>query len=146
MHSRSPPGSVPTPERGSLAALMTVFCVIGCGGAEHQKIPPVAEAEAGTQVASGVNVCPRFEGSLILPQRIRPGETAVVAVRVSDPDAADSQLVFAWTATSGTFSASDSSVTNYDCSEIGSEQLTFSAVDRQGCSSSLTIAVECIAN
>jgi hypothetical protein len=146
MHDLPKPRSVSTPDRGSLAALVTALFVIGCGGAEHQRLPPAAETEAGTQVASGVNVCPRFEGSLILPQRIGPGETAVVAVRVSDPDAADSQLAFAWTATSGTFSASDESVTDYTCSEIGKEQLTFTAVDRPGCSSSLTITVECVAD
>jgi len=108
-------------------------------------IPETGDAGAEqAEVASSVNVCPRFAGSLVMPQRILPDESAFIAVRAVDPDALDTQLAFSWTATSGTFTASDKSVTNYRCAQVGSEQLTVVARDHQGCTSELTIAVECI--
>ena len=134
------------PGLNAICAALGALGLLSCGAADHAQVPPTESPDAGTQVASGVNVCPHFEGSLILPQRIRPSESALVAVRVSDPDGDDSQLVFTWSATSGAFSSSDKAVTDYSCSEVGLQQLTFKAQDRQGCSSDMTIAVECISN
>ena len=126
----------------SLAVGLAALCVLGCGVADRVD---AGDPGAETRVASGVNVCPHFEGALILPQRIAPDETAFIAVRATDPDAADSLLIFAWSAMSGTFTFSDEPVTNYSCSKLGAEQLTVTAKDRPGCSSDLTISVECVA-
>ena len=125
--------------------MVGALCVLACGSGEHTQVPPSVDADAGTSISSGVNVCPYFEDSLVLPQRIAPRESAFIAVRATDPDAADSQLVFRWSATSGTFSAGDKPVTNYSCLKLGAEQLTVTVTDRQGCSSDLTIGVQCIA-
>jgi hypothetical protein len=131
-------------ERGA-AAVASVLCVLACGSGEHTQVPPSVDADAGTSISSAVNVCPYFEDSLILPQRIPPRESALVAVRATDPDAADSLLAFRWSATSGTFSVSDKPVTNYSCLKLGAAQLTVTVTDRQGCSSDLTIGVQCVA-
>jgi hypothetical protein len=131
---------------GSLIAIVGAACVLACGVADRVDVENTGDLGGETRITSGVNVCPHFEGSLILPERIAPSESAFIAVRATDPDAADSLLVFAWTALSGTFSASDEPVTNYSCSKLGTEQLTVTAKDDQGCSSDLTLPVECIAH
>ncbi len=121
--------------------------LLACGSAEHAVIPEPAEAGADqAEVSSGVNVCPLFTGSLVMPQRIAPGESTEIMVRVTDPDAPDSQLVLAWSAASGTFSASDKPMTTYRCVEPGTQQLTCTAKDKPGCVSELDIDVECVSN
>jgi len=132
--------------RQALTAFLAAHCVLACGTADHVTVPPASDGDAGTSVASAVNLCPRFDGSLVLPQHILPTQSAMLAVMASDPDGADSQLVFAWSAPSGVFSERDKPVTNYKCSKLGQEQLTITAADHQGCSSTLTIGVVCIAN
>ncbi|HEY0467793.1 MAG TPA: hypothetical protein VGC79_26510 [Polyangiaceae bacterium] len=129
------------------AAFASALCAFACGAGDQADVTEVMNGDdAGAEVASGINVCPHFEGSLVMPQRIRPNEPSVIAVGATDPDASDSQLVFAWTGTAGTFDPSDKSVTIYRCTRLGSELLTVTATDRKGCVSSLKIAVECIAN
>jgi hypothetical protein len=121
--------------------------LFGCGSGEHAIIPEPVEASADpAEVSSGVNVCPVFAGSLVVPQRITLGETSVLAVRVTDPDAPDSQLIFAWSAASGSFSASDKPMTTYRCTELGSQELTLTVKDKPGCVSKLVIDVECVSN
>jgi hypothetical protein len=121
--------------------------LLGCGSAEHAVIPePVEAGSDQAEVSSRVNVCPLFTGSLVMPQRIALGETSEIMVRVTDPDAPDSQLVLAWSASSGTFSASDNRMTTYRCGEPGTQQLTCTAKDKPGCVSSLNIDVECVSD
>jgi hypothetical protein len=127
---------------GRFAAL----CALDCGTGEHVDVPETSSVDASTGISSGVNLCPYFQGSLILPQQLRPRESASITVRATDPDAADSQLVFSWSAASGTFSADDKPVTNYECSKLGTLPLTVTATDRQGCSIGLTLSVDCIPN
>ena len=123
-----------------------------CGTADHNAIPPVPADDAGaggeqeTHVASAVNVCPHIDNSFITPQQIPLNVSAVVAVTASDPDSALPDLTYAWHATSGTFSASDKPVTDYNCSKIGAQQLTVTVTDQPGCSTELTINVACVAN
>lgn len=130
-----------------MLVMSAALSLLGCGSADHVLVPPPEEPDASqADVSSGVNVCPVFGGSLIMPQRIRPGESASITVRVTDPDAPDAQLVFDWTASSGTFSASDKSVTTYRCDKVGTAELTVTAKDRAGCVSQQRISVECVAN
>jgi hypothetical protein len=141
----------PSPEnvrhaRNALSAILAAHWVLACGTADHATVPPAPEGDASASVASVVNLCPRFDGSLVLPQHIPPMQSAMLAVTATDPDGADSELVFAWSAPSGVFSDRDKPVTNYNCSELGQEQLTITAADHQGCSSTLTIGVVCIAD
>lgn len=124
------------------------LCALACGSGEQAPAPepePAASADP-TEVQSGVNVCPRFDGSLVMPQRIAPNEPSVITVSATDPDAPDSLLVFSWSAPSGTFSSNDKPVTIYRCTRVGAEQLTVVARDRRGCTTELKIDVECVAN
>ncbi len=81
-----------------------------------------------------------------MPQRLAAGQSATIVVRATDPDAPDSQLVFAWSAASGSFSSSDKPTTSYRCAELGTQRLICTATDRVGCVSSLKLDVECAAN
>ena len=133
--------------RSTGLALCACLCALACGSGDHTTVPELdAGADAEAEIHSGVNVCPRFDGTLVMPQRIAPEESSLITVSASDPDAPDSQLTFSWSAPSGRFSASDESVTSYRCDRVGVEQLTVSARDRRGCASELKIDVECIAN
>lgn len=133
--------------RSCVSAAFVGLCALACGSADHTQIPP-PDDDAGreAQVGSGVNVCPHFDGSVVLPQRIGRDESAYVAAMATDPDAANAQLVFSWTAASGVFTVQDKPMTSYRCSRVGPEDLLVTAKDRQGCSSHLTIPVECIEN
>jgi hypothetical protein len=139
-------GYTASEKRRSRRALIAALWTLSCGTADHvaARPPPDQDASADTQVASKVNVCPRFDGSLALPQKITPDQTAVLLVTASDPDGNDAQLVFTWSAPNGSFNPSDKPVTNYNCSKLGVQQLTISARDEQGCSSALSLSVECV--
>ncbi len=150
---REAPHSVTTKlARKVCGAVAGALCALSCGTAEHSVIPPATDADGGadagseTQVASAVNLCPRVDSSFITPQKIAPQVNALVSVSASDPDSPIPDLTFTWHATSGVFSASDKAVTNYECSKIGTQQLTVTVTDRPGCSVEFTINVECVAN
>ena len=134
-----------TSSRASRFALALACCSFACGTSTHSEVYVDNDAGNDTQVASGVNVCPRIDGSWISPQRIRPGESANIVVRAVDPDLSD-KLVCEWRAARGTFNPSDDPVTSYSCSGLGTEPLTITVTDTHGCSSAMTISVECIAN
>ncbi len=51
-----------------------------CGAADHTPTPEPAVSADPTEVQSGVNVCPRFDGSLVMPQRIAPSVASVITV------------------------------------------------------------------
>ena len=150
MRERPQPMRLTKLARSARGALAGALCALGCGSAEHNAIPPVPEADAGadsgaeTHVASAVNLCPHVDGSFITPQKIAPKVRAVVAVTASDPDSTASDLTFAWRATSGVFSASNKPVTDYECSKIGTQQLTVTVTDQPGCGVEFTINVECV--
>lgn len=130
----------------SILAIATSLGVLACGAADHAPEPEPAASADPTEVQSGVNVCPRFDGSIVMPKRIAPDEASVITVSATDPDAPDSLLVFSWSAPSGSFSSSDKPVTIYRCTRVGVEQLTVVARDRRGCTAELKIDVECVAN
>src|SRR4051812_4402491 len=125
--------------RKVLGAMLAALCALACGSAEHVQVPPMSEADGGadagteTQVASAVNLCPHVDGSYVTPQTIAPHVSALVAVSASDPDSAVPDLSYAWHATSGAFRASDKAMTNYECSEIGTQLLTVVVTDHPGC-------------
>lgn len=142
------PSSRRSPRFGYGSGLVAVagLLILACGGAEHNRVPEPIEAGAEpAKVSSEINICPRFEGSLVMPKRIGPDESSVIAVSATDPDAPDSLLIFDWNAPSGSFSENGKSVTSYRCAEIGSQRLTVTAEDRWGCVGTLTIDVECLA-
>ncbi|HYQ03179.1 MAG TPA: hypothetical protein VER96_31110 [Polyangiaceae bacterium] len=130
----------------ALLGLLAALGAAACGSSEHTEVAQTDGGPEQAEVASGVNVCPLFEGSLVMPQMVRVGENASISVHAKDPDGADSRLVFAWTASSGSFDPSDKSVTSYTCAESGVQELLITARDRPGCISSLTVLVQCIGN
>jgi hypothetical protein len=146
------PTQEPSQHLSKLARSMLAFaiglCALACSSGEHpsEREPEPAASADPTEVQSGVNVCPRFDGSLVMPQRIAPNEAAVITVSATDPDAPDSLLTFAWSAPSGSFTASDKPVTIYRCTRVGAEQLSVVARDRRGCTTELKIDVECVSN
>ena len=130
----------------SMLALALALCANACGAGDRAPTPEPAASADPTEVQSGINVCPRFDGSIVMPQRIAPNEASVITVSATDPDAPDSLLAFSWSAPSGTFSSSDKPVTIFHCTRVGAEQLTVVARDRRGCTAELQIDVECVAN
>lgn len=129
------------------SALCGTLLLFGCGSGEQpgnsgQTAPP----QPFVQVDPTINVCPRFGGSLIIPEDISPGLQAEVAVIADDPDGSNARLVFSWTASAGLFSAADRPTTGYTCSEAGPQVLNISARDPLGCTSSLALNVTCLAH
>jgi hypothetical protein len=118
----------------------------GCGSADRtkQERPEEPDSQA-VNVEQTINICPQFVGSIVLPQTIPPGETAVVGVHATDPDGDDALLTYEWTATSGTFSDPEQAATHYDCDATGAQILTVVTKDARGCHVQLDIAVTCLA-
>jgi hypothetical protein len=124
-----------------------VPCALGywslsCGSADSvravQDDPP---PDVG--VDTKINSCPSFAFSLVLPKQIRAGEVATVAAFAIDPDSDDTQLDYAWSATSGDFSAPTDSLTEYRCAESGPQVLRVTTSDPDGCENNLDLDVTC---
>lgn len=131
---------------GQLALCALSVALAACGSADHP-LPDTPDASPEqAEVSSGVNVCPSFQGSLVMPGHVQVGDAAYIVVRASDPDAPDSSLTFAWSAAKGRFSSPDKAQTSYRCETPGVARLTVTATDRQGCESQLTLSVDCVTN
>jgi hypothetical protein len=146
MSARSPSHAKSPLAQSWLILAFGALCAVACGGGEHTDVPPSDNADADASVSSGVNVCPHFLDSLALPQRISSGQSAAIGVHATDPDGADSGLVYHWSATSGRFSPNDKAVTFFTCSKAGTTLLTVTATDPPGCAASLTLTVECVSS
>jgi len=120
--------------------------LLGCGAAEQTDSGPGAPPESSglTDFDPAVNVCPHFEGSLILPQTVLEGEYAFIAVRATDPDADDLSLTYRWSAPSGEFSSPLEPTTEYRCAVGGVQPLTVVASDLRSCDVELQLDITCI--
>ena len=119
--------------------------LLGCGAADQTKAARSDDEENKlVDVTPGLNLCPRFEGSIILPQSIPVDGTAFIAVRAVDPDADDLDLAYSWSASAGEFSKPDESVTDYRCGEPGDQVLTVNARDTSDCDTELHLDVTCL--
>lgn len=124
---------------------LLVMLAWGCGSGDHvQGVAPVPSNPL-VEFNPDVNQCPSIHGAVVIPLEIPPLVLAQVAAYAVDPDAAESQLVYAWTAESGTFVDSGKAVTEYQCTELGPQILSVSVRDVSGCSGHLTVQVDCIA-
>jgi hypothetical protein len=120
--------------------LLVAASSLACGTADS--VDAVQGVRNGATVATGVNTCPSFGFYMVLPKQLRAGEVAT-AIAVATDAQSTSTLTYAWTATSGTFSRTDTSVTEYTCTNTGAQVLHVTASDQNGCDSALDLAVEC---
>jgi hypothetical protein len=114
---------------------------LGCGAADSTRL--TREESTDVAVDTGINTCPSFQFSMILPQALRPGEMASAVALATDPDSRSATIQYKWTATSGEFDAPNESMSRYSCNEVGSQTLSVTASDRDGCETSLDFSVEC---
>jgi len=135
----------------SLTCLVAALASVGCGAADstnadYDRPPEPVRATAHT------NVCPEFSWWLLLPKRLRLGETTEVIVNVTDPDAPASPLQFEWASPAGAFSEGTGvegletlvlAQTAYTCEASGEQRLTLSARDESDCTSTLDLDVLC---
>ncbi len=123
----------------------TLALVLGCGAADETRTAreePIDDSLLN--VAGNVNICPHFLGSLVLPQSISAGQTAVIIARAVDPDGDDAALTFDWNASAGTLSETVRSATKYSCTDTGGQVLTVVTKDARDCHVALDIDVACL--
>jgi hypothetical protein len=114
---------------------------LGCGAADSNRL--AREESTDVAIDTGINTCPSFQFSMILPRAIRPGEMASAVALATDPDSSNGAIRYKWTATSGEFDDPNESISQYACTEAGSQTLSVTASDRDGCETSLNFSVEC---
>jgi hypothetical protein len=128
-----------------LALLCGTTACLSCSASDQSKAKPEEEPEDQIlNVAQNFNVCPRFEGSIVLPQTIAPGQEAVIVVRAVDPDGDDRALSYGWSVTSGELSETVGGSTKYLCDELGPQIVSIVTTDAPGCHVQLDIAVNCL--
>jgi hypothetical protein len=125
----------------TFATLALSVTLLGCGTADS--VDAVEGVRNGATVATGVNTCPSFAFYMVLPKQLRPGEIATVIAVATDARSSATNITYAWTATSGTFSRTDTSVTEYSCASSGAHVLRVTASDQNGCNSALALDVVC---
>lgn len=129
------------------AAAAVLWLQVGCSAADQTRTardePPEQEV---VDVNTNVNLCPRFDGSLIVPQTIQPGQTAVVVVNASDPDGDSATLTYEWSATSGSIVESEGPGAKYSCGDAGPQILTVTTKDARGCHAKLEIHLSCLSD
>lgn len=116
-----------------------------CSAADETRRVPDEGPEAQLlNVAQDFNVCPHFEGSLVLPQTIAPGQQAVIGVRGVDPDGEDAALTYDWSVTSGELMETGHGYAKYSCDETGPQIVSIVTTDARDCHVQLDIAVNCL--
>jgi hypothetical protein len=116
-----------------------------CGSGEHTRVDPKREDPRLVDFDSTINVCPEFQGSAANPTEIPLEQPAQILVLAYDPDGFDLELEFEWSAESGTFSEPTRAFTEYRCDRPGAQLLRVAARDSDGCESSLSVSVTCLA-
>jgi hypothetical protein len=96
----------------------------------------------GVDVEGSVNVCPVLDGVSALPAEVAVGGTVALSAAVRDLDAKPNPVTLEWTTTSGTFSSTSGSETNFTCAAPGSVKVTLTATDGD-CQESLDTTVTC---
>jgi hypothetical protein len=128
------------------ACCLSASLVSLCGCSSTDRSGQAAEPDGQLlNVDQDFNVCPEFQGSIVLPQTIPLAQQAFVAVRAIDPDGDDSSLTYAWSATSGMLSDPTRAATHYDCRSAGAQILSVVTEDARNCHARLDIAVTCLA-
>jgi hypothetical protein len=120
------------------------FALLGCGANDHAQPSPTGEGLVQLSFDRGLNECPEFTQSLIIPQAIRPRMSAEVVVIATDPDGLDSAIDYTWSASSGAFSDPKQPYTRYGCEATGRQLLRLDVVDALGCPARLALDVDCL--
>jgi len=96
-----------------------------------------------------LNICPVADGLTASPADIAVGFPVALAVTAHDPDGGPSPLSYAWTASSGTFSAPTSATPSFTCSAPGPVTVTATVSDGDtsaGCAATISAVITCEAN
>lgn len=116
--------------------------LLGCGSADSTRAARPAPVE-DAQLGASINSCPTFAYSMVLPQTIHAGETAIVVALGTDPDSDDSLLTYRWTATAGDFGHPNDPLSEYTCADVGPQVLSVTTSDPEGCENNLDFDVVC---
>jgi hypothetical protein len=125
----------------------------GVTGLVHVKLQCDGVHVLGAARVDGtLNTCPTVDGYTVAPLQVAVGNTINVTSTGSDVDPGTT-LIYAWTATAGTFAAPSSANTVYTCSAPGTQTLTITVADgpdttdpaTQPCKDKATIQVSCVA-
>lgn len=128
--------------KGLASLLLLLATSTGCGAGDSTR--QAREPPAGDlSVAPSINTCPTFAFYFVLPQQIHPDEFAAALVQGTDLDSDDTKLTYAWSATSGVFSAPEQQATEYRCASTGPQILSVTASDPEGCEGLLALDVDC---
>ncbi|HEX3849474.1 MAG TPA: hypothetical protein VHW01_00825 [Polyangiaceae bacterium] len=100
-------------------------------------------------VNSTFSLCPLIDSFSITPLSIVVGGSISLTVSGHDPDPGPEPLSYAWTASTGTFSAPTSTVTSYKCTSVGTQTINIAVSDGNtgvsGCPATLSEPVSCVA-
>lgn len=118
---------------------------LACSASDESKKVPEDEPDAQElNVAQDFNICPHFEGSIVLPQTIAPAQEAVIVVRAVDPDGDDAKLSYAWSVSAGVLTETVGGSAKYLCNETGPQIVSIVTTDARNCHAQLDIAVNCL--
>jgi hypothetical protein len=121
----------------------TALLALGCGSADASHFVQEQEPSQEVAIDTGINTCPSFQFSMILPQALHKGETASVLALATDPELGAAAVHYKWTATSGVFDKPEDSFSQYACADAGPQVLSVTASDPDGCEKSLDFDVAC---
>lgn len=110
--------------------------------AEVDLVCRVGDLEDPESDGSGASECPSVEIKLVVPARLKVGETAIVEAEVSGATS------FLWFASSGRFADSNAAITEFTCSRPGRIEFTARAItaaegNRPTCWQEDHIIIEC---
>ena len=104
----------------------------------------------GSVLVNGqLNVCPVVDGVSAIPSQVSVGNSIALSGSAHDADGAPSPLVYAWSATSGTFSSASAQNPTFTCTVPGTSTITLTVSDGDttaGCAGTLSTPVTCSVN
>jgi len=104
----------------------------------------------GSALISGVlNICPQIDSLAASPSEVLVGKSTVLAATAHDTDASPAALSYAWSASSGSLSATSGASPSFTCSTPGDATITLTVSDGDataGCADTQTTTVTCTSN
>lgn len=97
-------------------------------------------------VNGSINVCPQIEALDAAPLEVHVGGTIVLSADGTDADEGPSELTYAWSASSGELSKTDTADTTFTCTKAGSATISLVLSDGDTCPDKQTVTVECSVN
>ncbi len=117
----------------------------GCGGRSYpaHETVSVTVPDGGVSVSGGFDNCPTASVRAA-PVTARVGQTIAVSGQGSDPDPADANLSYTWSATSGFFGDDGEPQTTFTCTQAGLVTITLTVSDGH-CPTKVSVSVFCVA-